>query len=44
MNEYEVAEIFEVGNAGEVIQTPKYGLLDEVGSGLGPESNRLEDE
>jgi hypothetical protein len=44
MNEYEVTEVFEFGDAGEVIQTPKLGLLDEVGSGLGPESNRLEDE
>jgi len=44
MNEYEETEVFEFGDAGEVIQTPKRGLLDEIGSGQGPEGNQLEDE
>ena len=44
MNNYQVEEIFEIGDAGEVIQTPKFVLVDEIGGTLGPESNRLEDE
>ncbi len=44
MNEYEVAEVFEIGDAGEVIQTPKDVFLDEIGGNFGVESNRLEDE
>ena len=44
MNKYEVEEVFEIGDAGEVIQTPKTVLVDEIGAPLGPESNRLEDE
>jgi len=44
MNEYEVTEVFEIGDAGEVIQTPKSVLVDEIGGPFGPDSNRLEDE
>jgi hypothetical protein len=44
MNEYEVTEIFEVGDAGEVIQTPKLFFIDEVAGSDGPEQHNLEDE
>ena len=44
MNEYEVAEVFEIGDAGEVIQTPKYGILDEVAGTDGPNQYSQEDE
>jgi len=44
MNKYEVTEIFEVGDAGEVIQTPKRVVLDEIDGDLGPERQSLEDE
>ena len=44
MNNYEVAEVFEIGDAGEVIQTPKRVVLDEIGGSEGPEGQSLEDE
>ena len=44
MNNYEVAEVFEIGDAGEVIQTPKDILLDEVSGSDGPGRQNLEDE
>ena len=44
MNNYEVAEVFEFGDAGEIIQTPKDVALDEVGSSDGPNRLSLEDE
>ena len=44
MNKYEVEELFEVGDAGEIIQTPKTALMDEVGGSDGPNQHSLEDE
>ena len=44
MNNYEVTDLFEVGDAGEIIQTPKYGILDEVAGNDGPNQYSLEDE
>ena len=44
MNNYEVAEVFEFGDASEIIQTPKLGILDEVGGNEGPNQYSLEDE
>ena len=44
MNEYEVAEVFEIGDAGEVIQTPKRVVLDEIGGDQGPDQQCLDDE
>ena len=44
MNKYEVAELFEVGDAGEVIQTPKRVVLDEIGGDQGPDQQSLDDE
>jgi hypothetical protein len=44
MNEYEVAEVFEIGDAGEVIQTPKAVFLDEIAGDSGPDRVSLEDE
>ena len=44
MKEYEVADLFEVGDAGEIIQTPKFAMLDEVAGSDGPNQYNLEDE
>ena len=44
MKEYEVADLFEVGDAGEIIQTPKFAVLDEIGGTDGPDRQSLEDE
>jgi hypothetical protein len=44
MNKYEVAEVFEFGDAGEIIQTPKGIALDEVGGSDGPDRQSLEDD
>jgi len=44
MNNNEVAEVFEFGDAGEIIQTPKGVALDEVGGSDGPERQSLEDD
>jgi hypothetical protein len=44
MNNYEVAEVFEFGDAGEIIQTPKFAVLDEIGGTDGPDRLSLEDE
>ena len=44
MNEYEVTEVFEIGDAGEVIQTPKFAILDEVAGTDGPNQDSIEDE
>ena len=44
MNNYEVVEVFEFGDAGEIIQTPKFVVLDEIGGDQGPERQSLEDE
>ena len=44
MNNYEVVEVFEFGDAGEIIQTPKWVVLDEIGGDQGPERQSLEDE
>jgi len=42
MNNYEVVEVFDFGDAGEIIQTPKDVALDEVGNSDGP--NRLSED
>ncbi|HEY6247807.1 MAG TPA: hypothetical protein VIX17_28000 [Pyrinomonadaceae bacterium] len=44
MNNYEVTEIFEVGDAAEIIQTPKDVALDEIAGSEGPGRQNLEDE
>jgi hypothetical protein len=44
MKEYEVADPFEVGDAGELIQTPKQWMIDEVAGSDGPHQYSLEDE
>ena len=44
MKDYEVADLFEVGDAGEVIQTPKPSMIDEVGGSDGPNQYSLDDE
>ena len=44
MKEYEVADLFEVGDAGEIIQTPKQAMIDEVAGSDGPNQYSLEDE
>jgi hypothetical protein len=44
MDNYEVTDLFEVGEAGEIIQTPKDVFIDEVGGNLGPARQDLEDE
>lgn len=44
MNNYEVAEVFEIGDAGEVIQTPKTVVLDEIAGDQGPGPGIVEDE
>jgi hypothetical protein len=44
MNEYEVAEVFEFGDAGEIIQTPKTRFVDEIAGDQGPDNLSLEDE
>jgi hypothetical protein len=44
MNNYEVAEVFEIGDAGEVIQTPKFAILDEVAGTDGPNQYSQDDE
>lgn len=41
---YETVEPFEVGNATELIQTPKDVVLDEVGGNDGPMHAALDDE
>jgi len=43
MNKYELVEVIEVGDAGEIIQTPKTVLFDEVTGSEGPNGVR-EDE
>ena len=43
MNKYEVVEVIEVGDAGEIIQTPKRVLVDEIGGSDGPEGVREEE-
>ena len=44
MDRYEVIEVFEAGNAGELIQTPKEQGIDEVSGFLAPRTEALEDE
>jgi hypothetical protein len=44
MKEYDVADLFEVGDAGEIIQTPKQWMIDEVAGSDGPNQFSLEDE
>ena len=39
-----VADLFEVGDAGEIIQTPKFAMIDEVAGSDGPNQYSLEDE
>jgi hypothetical protein len=41
---YEITEPYEVGNAAELIQTPKSVVLDEVGGNEGPMHEAVEDE
>ena len=42
---YEITEPYEMGNAAELIQSPKLGVLDEVGGNSGPVmSQNVEDE
>jgi hypothetical protein len=41
---YEVTDLFEAGNAGNLIQTAKPGLGDDMGGFFGPGSEGLEDE
>jgi len=43
MNKYELVEVIEVGDAGEIIQTPKTVLVDEISGSDGP-SAATEDE
>ena len=44
MKEYEVADLLEVGDAGEIIQTPKPAMIDEVAGSDGPNQFSLEDD
>lgn len=44
MKDYEVADLFEVGDAAEIIQTPKFAMIDEVAGSDGPSQYTLEDE
>jgi hypothetical protein len=41
---YEVTDLFEAGNAGTLIQTPKHVLGDDIGGFFGPGSEGVEDE
>ena len=41
---YDATEVFEVGNAAELIQGPKDAILDEVGGNDGPMHAALDDE
>ena len=44
MKDYEVMEIVEIGDAGEVIEGPKFVILDEVGGNEGPDRNSVDEE
>ena len=44
MKNYEVEDLFEAGEAGEVIQTPKPAMIDEVAGSDGPNQYSLDDE
>lgn len=42
--EYEVCELTEIGDAGQIIQTPKPVLFDEIAGNEGPDRQSLEDD
>jgi hypothetical protein len=44
MKNYEVMDVLEVGDAGEVIEGPKEVILDELAGNEGPARDSLEDE
>ena len=44
MNDYEVNDLFEAGDAGEMIQAKISVLNDETGGPGGPESEAFEEE
>ena len=44
MNNYQVADVFEFGDAGELIQTPKPMFLDEIAGSEGPLAKDIEEE
>ena len=44
MNEYEVADLFEAGKAGEMIQAKEDRTQDEVGGFIGPLGEAYEEE
>ena len=44
MKEYEVTDLFEAGNAGEMIQAKPEMYLDEVSGPFGPPPDAYEEE
>ena len=44
MKNYEVVDLVEIGDAGEVIETLKPFIIDEVGGNDGPARDGFEDE
>jgi len=44
MNNYQVADVFEFGDAGNLIQTPKFMLIDEIAGAEGPNATEIDEE